>query len=277
MKPNFIYNYYFNNDELVRTQPELLSIKSKQSVYEVVRIIGGIPLFIEDHFDRLIHSLHLVNIPAFSFNLQNIKHKIVSLCEANETYFGNVEIVVSQTTQNKVVCNLGFIHHKYPDALSYLNGVLVGVIDGERPQPNAKIKNTKTRQESDKFLQTHHFFEVLLINMAGEITEGSRSNFFYLSNNTLYTAPTGKVLPGITRKYVIQAANELNIPFKEQFLASNDIAKIDAAFLSGTSLGILPISHINHTQIGIENNLLNELKIIFNQIVNYYLSGYKLN
>ena len=86
---------------------------------------------------------------------------------------------------------------------------------------------------------------MLLVNDRGMITEGSKSNAFFVKNNAIYTAPGDAVLKGITRKYVFEACNNAGFDVKEQFIAADELKDISGAFLSGTSIKVLPISTID--------------------------------
>lgn len=276
MKLGFIDSYYFSNSELLETKNPSILRKPKFSVYEVIRIIGGYPLFIEDHIDRLFHSLQKLELNSDNYTLQNFKNKIASLCEANQKYFGNIELRVSKLKNKKIFCFIGFIPHKYPEPLSYLEGVSVHLMNAQRKNPTAKVKGSKTRKKADKYLKKNPCFEVLLKNTDEMITEGSRSNFFYLIDQQLFSAPVDTVLSGITRKYVIQAAKNIGIPYQEKLLSTNEIKHTDAAFLSGTSLGILPIKTIDNNLLNHQNEPLMNLLKEYNNLVNAYLATYKL-
>ena len=66
-----------------------------------------------------------------------------------------------------------------------------------------KQEHRKMRKESDKML-----YEVLLVNRDGVITEGSRSNVFFIKSGEVYTPPTDAVLPGVTRTMIIRILEE---------------------------------------------------------------------
>ena len=97
-------------------------------------------------------------------------------------------------------------------------------------------------------------------------------NFFYLKGGQLYTAPAKAVLPGITRKYVYDAAKLSGLVVNETFLDISKIESIDAAFLSGTSLGVLPIRKINDIQLDTTIPELKELIKNYNILVQDYLA-----
>ncbi|MBI9068839.1 MAG: aminotransferase class IV [Salinivirgaceae bacterium] len=275
MKLEFIDSYYFTDNELRKVESELPTPENIISVYEIIRIIGGIPLFIEDHVERLFNSLQNIDFETSIYSLQNFKTKIASICEANQKFFGNIEIRVSKNETNKVLCYLGFIPHKYPEPLSYLEGVLVDVIAAERERPTIKIKPSKTRLKANEYLNTHNCFEVLLMNNQQNITEGSRSNFFYFYKNQLFTAPDKVILQGVTRKYIVKSIENLGIELKIKSLANQNIKNIDAAFLTGTSLGLLPIKSIGNYNLNPQYEQLKDLKKEYNNLVQNYLSSYK--
>jgi len=265
----FIGDYIYNNDMLTPVK-SVQSIDVKDSpVYEIIKIISGVPLFYESHLKRLHKSLELVNLKA-DITKETLLYKVKELCKANNIYFGNIELVIYRD-KNNTISHLGFIKHSYPEPMSYIEGVSVGVISAERDMPNAKIKNTETRQKANTFLSNNNFYEVLLVDKNNKITEGSRSNFFYIKGDIVYTAPESVVLSGITRKYIIEILKKIGVQLIEKMLFIDDVKSIDAALLCGTSPGILPIKNINNYNLNVENNILRRLILEFNSYVKEYI------
>jgi branched-chain amino acid aminotransferase len=104
----------------------------------------------------------------------------------------------------------------------------------------AKIETMK--RDSDAFS--------LLLDLEGNVTEGSGANFFIVANNTLYTPSTRNILVGISRQTVLELAKELNLPAEETDINLYDVYNADEAFWATTSYCILPISQVNHLKIG---------------------------
>jgi branched-chain amino acid aminotransferase len=167
------------------------------AVYEVLKVVGGIPLFYEDHIKRLNNSVKIAHIENFIFSELSFIEQIKILCKANNTYFGNVEFRISKLADNTIQSFIGFIPSYYPQPVNYLEGVKLSLFAAERENPNAKVKNTKTRLNANKFINDNQVFEVLLVNDEDFITEGSRSNVFFIQGNTVYSAPLKYILPGI--------------------------------------------------------------------------------
>ncbi|HCW74274.1 MAG TPA: aminotransferase class IV, partial [Clostridiaceae bacterium] len=65
-----------------------------------------------------------------------------------------------------------------------------------------------------------------------------------------YTPPLKDVLGGVTRKRVLSIAKELGMEVRETPMKLENLKNVDAAFISGTSPKILPISDIDEFTYG---------------------------
>lgn len=273
MARNFTDKYYYRDDQLTAVDLEPVSVKSNISVYEVIRIIGGQPLFLEDHIERLRDSLHSFGLETRGLKVADFNDRIASLCSENDKDTGNIEILVTVGDKKAITILVGFIPHKYPEESDYRQGVRVDIIEVERENPNTKVKDTGARLAANAFLAESNCFEVLLKNRNNRITEGSRSNFFYFRGDTLFSTPVAAVLPGITRKYVLIAAARAGLEIHEDFLLADQVKDLDAAFISGTSLGVLPLSHIGKHRLNPKHGQLQKLMKAYREFVDGYLSS----
>jgi aminodeoxychorismate lyase len=82
--------------------------------------------------------------------------------------------------------------------------------------------------------------ECLLLNTNQEVTEGSRSNVFWIQEGLVCTPPlaTG-ILPGVTRDAVLQCCRTLGLPHRDRVINSQQIVEAEGVFLSLTSFGIV--------------------------------------
>lgn len=117
-----------------------------------------------------------------------------------------------------------------------------------RPDPNLKQVSISDsiRTRISQLLENKDVFEILLVNEQGVITEGSKSNFFLIKDEKLYTAPDALVLKGITRQYVIQIARREGIECVFRKILPMELGDAQAAFICGTSPKILPVHEIDH-------------------------------
>jgi branched-chain amino acid aminotransferase len=97
-------------------------------------------------------------------------------------------------------------------------------------------------------------FETLLISRDGKILNAANLISFY-KKNTVFTT-LRRVLPGITRNYVISLCHKLSIQIQEKDIYYTDLEYFDSVFISGTSIGILIVSAIDEFQFSINKILL---------------------
>ena len=92
--------------------------------------------------------------------------------------------------------------------------------------------------------------EALLVR-DGIVTEGSSSNFFMVVGNRLRTHPEGPyILSGITRQVVLELADRLRIEVEEVPFTLTELRQADEAFLTSTTLEIMPVVSVDGRAIG---------------------------
>lgn len=90
---------------------------------------------------------------------------------------------------------------------------------------------------------------VVLTDMAGNITEGPGFNIFAVKDGRAATADRG-VLEGITRQTAIELCRELQIPVDISAVPANALRGADEIFLTSTAGGIMPVTRIDGRPIG---------------------------
>lgn len=212
-------------------------------IYEVLRIIDGVPLFLEHHLERMNNSFKIIN-EENPYKNEDIKKAILTLTEVNSIKEGNIKITIEISEEKHI--KIFFIPHIYPSREEYSNGVKTIFYFGERENPNAKIINDDFRSLVNKEIKYNQAYEAILVDRDGYITEGSRSNIFMIKGNRVITSPLEAVLPGVTRGEIIDLCREENIIFSEEKVHYKELSEIDGLFITGTSPKILPISSIDN-------------------------------
>ncbi len=149
------------------------------SFYEVIRVIDGVPLFFEEHIQRLIKSLDLLNYK-LPYDENTIKEQIHTLIESNKCYNYNVKIVINGLNDEETNLFIYFITSNYPNNAQYADGVHTILYEAERENPNAKVIAKSFRDAVNKSIKEANAYEAILVNQNKEITEGSRSNMFFV-------------------------------------------------------------------------------------------------
>lgn len=234
-------------DQGIRHKSEYFTASSNSDplVYEVIRIIDSVPLFLEGHYNRLQKSIEIQGID-FGMEYQEFTQKIAELVQLNQKPDGNIKFVYS-IAENKPQWVFSCIPHSYPTPEDYRKGVATDLLLAERENPNVKVIQNTVRESADQLIADQKLYEVLLVDRNGLITEGSRSNVFFVKGEVFYTAPDPMVLVGITRTKVFECLFELGFRVVEEAVGTNGIIGFDAVFLTGTSPKVLPVRSIgNH-------------------------------
>lgn len=95
------------------------------------------------------------------------------------------------------------------------------------------------------------FDEAIFLDSNGFVSEGSAENIFIVREGKLLTPPvTASVLEGITRRSVLQIAEDLGIPVEIRNISRTELYIADEAFFSGTGAQIAYIREIDRRVIG---------------------------
>lgn len=267
-------NYIVTNNGIRPfSEMEASSLNFDRSVYEVIRVIDGVALFLEDHFDRLVSSVQIGGLH-LDMELSKFRQNIADLVRLNQIRNGNIKFVISEgETGNQ--WSFSFISHSYPNSTDYLSGVPVGLLFAERENPTAKIIQNAVRERANRMIADKDLYEVLLVDRNERITEGSRSNVFFVKGNRFYTAPDSMVLAGVTRKKVMECLADLEYTIIEKAILASEIGTFDAAFLTGTSPKVLPVNRIDEISFQVNSIFIERLMDRYNLMIERYLSQNK--
>lgn len=239
-------------------------------IYEVLRVMNGKPIFLENHLERMENSFKLINAE-FTLTYDAISMKIDNLIKIENKYDGNIKITYGVVEKR---LRIFFIEHSYPSEKMYEEGVETILYFGERENPNAKIINENFRKKVNDEIAEKKVYEAILVDKNGYITEGSRSNIFMVKDNELLTSPIKAVLPGVTRGEIIKVAEKLKITVKEVEYNYLDIDKLDGMFISGTSPKILPIKLANDIRLDSNNDIIKRLMMEYNNEITEYIENH---
>lgn len=233
-------------------------------VYEVFRVFRHKPLFLDGHLDRMFNSTELLGFDK-PYSPEQIRAHLFELLDTEPERIGNIKIRLSWWPEP--VLEIGYIPHIYPTEKEQTEGVKVATFHAIRNTPNIKLWNAALRARTSQALKELGVFEVLLVNEEGNITEGGRTNHFYVKDSVLCTAPVSSVLPGITRQKVIDAAGILNIRMIERYLPESEAGAVDEMFTSGTSAGVQPVAMVNGIRLPEGKPVTLKLQQVYNLMV----------
>ncbi len=269
-----LLNYFIRNNDVVSSCdfiPEKLS--GGKVIYEVIRVIDGIPLFYKEHSLRFFNSLKYSNINP-EFTGKQLSGRIVALIEYNKLVDGNIKFQISIDSNNQQVFSAWVCPFYYPNMQLYKTGVVTQTVELQREHPNVKIHNNDLVSRISKILASTGCYEVILVNKNGMITEGSKSNIFFVNNDSIVTPRLEDVLPGVTRNEIFEASVLSNIVCLEENIKLSSISKFQGVFLTGTSPKVLPIAAIDGIEFNPKHSVIKHIMIAYDRLVQNNISSF---
>ncbi len=268
------YTAYFNGEWIpykdVRISPDDREFMVADVVFDIGRTFNGVPFVLERHIDRLYRSLKYLRIDCglSPEEMTALCREGVRLNEDRLDTAGDFSInpFVTRGAQSRRIGEAGpatvCISIK-PVAFAsfahfYTEGAH-GVIARTRSY-SSQVMDPKVKHHSRlNFVQAE--LEVadvdpdaqpILLDDAGNLTEGIGYNLFLVKDGVLKTPTDRSILQGISRGVLIELAERLDIPFSEEDLQPYDLYTADEVFFSRTSPRIVPVSRVDNRSVGDE-------------------------
>ena len=92
--------------------------------------------------------------------------------------------------------------------------------------------------------------EALLLDAEGYVMEGSGENIFIVRDGVIYSPDLTSALDGITRRTIMQLADELGYKIVEKRITRDEVYIADEAFFTGTAAEVTPIRELDGRSIG---------------------------
>lgn len=223
-----------------------------QGAFETMRVYDGRIAFVDEHLNRLLKALKILNIK-INYRKSDFKKYLHGVIYLNKIKEGRLRLTIWQEKN----VHLSIIATPYkPYALKeYRKGYRAIVYNplASRNKSNPYVKSIKYQF----FLKAYHkakvqrYDEAIVLNHQRQLMECSRSNIFFVKNGKLFT-PHLKCgcLKGITRQNVIKLAKKFRIPFQNVFCSWEDLLSAQEVFITNSLIEIMPVTLINKKIIG---------------------------
>lgn len=240
-----------NGEIITKKYLDDLLEQDNAKIYEVIRVVDRKPMFLKEHYDRMSKSIKLSNL-IFPIEFSNFNNLIQLLIKEND--FVNCNIRVSFYIKDEPIILMYYIKSSYPSSDLYDAGINVVTVKKQRKNPNVKFYEANFRDSIDNILSEKGAFEAILLNSDDTISEGSKSNVFFVKNNKLITSLDSSVLLGVTRDKVIAVCENNGIEVEKRSIYTKELKDFDGAFITGTSINVLPIKGIDDIIYNSSNN-----------------------
>lgn len=271
------YPYAIFENNIVPLEEARISIMTNALHYGV-GIFGGIKVFdtlngpaifrLDDHIERMEKSTKSLNF-RYEFNTNRIKKDILKLAKKNkinpQTYIRPI-IYRSDTRISPAIEGDYSLAVYMLDMLSYYNyekGIRVNISSWQRNSAKAIPPKTKATggyinsalaiDEAGKL----GFDSAIMLDKDGNVSEGAVTNLFIVKDGELITPSNDSdILEGITRKTIIEIAEEAKIPFTQRKVKKEELYSADEVFFSGTATDVTWCSQINDEDISENKGLI---------------------
>ena len=228
-------------------------------VYEVIPVYNPKPFRLQQHLDRLQNNLDAIRIanPCSAQQWADIFHNVISRNEPDHLS------LYMQITRGVAKRDHAFPENTTPtvfvmvnplqetDEAAFNNGITAITLDDIRWQycnikaiallPNILLKQTAIDDGAQ---------EAILIRN-GEVTEGSASNIFIVSQGVIKTPPkTFFLLPGITRDLVVELAQQNNIAIEETAFSGAELQSAEEVWITSSTKEVMPVLTLNNKTVG---------------------------
>lgn len=259
MREMVYLNGVFIQKEEAKISPNDRGFIFADGVYEVAKYYNGKPFRFKDHLDRLKRSLSELDI--VYTELESIYSVFSKLIEINNFYDRHAGVYL-QITRGEYKRVHHFPENVHPTIYAFAfelpsfkdnleNGIKVITNEDIRWQrcdiksvsllPNTMLYNKAVKEGAG---------ECVLIR-DGKVTEATHSSVLGVKNGVVITCPLSNfILPGITRKVIIEICSANNILVEERIFSQTELLEMDEIIIAGTGSEITPAIQVNDTIIG---------------------------
>ena len=248
----------FINEQFVDEQDACLrlndlSIQRGYGAFDFFRTRSYIPVFGDDYLDRFFNSMESMYLraPYTKNELKNIIHELI---EKNGLPDAGVKLLATggYTSDGYELTTPNFIITQHTvqltDVAKFNKGIKVITHEYLRELPDVKSINYLMGVWLQKKVKENNAADVLYYKN-GMVSEFPRSNIFIITNEDTLVTPATNVLPGITRKKLLEIATQ-HIKVELRDVTLNEVMDAAEVFMTSTTKRLLPITRVDDTIIG---------------------------
>ncbi len=227
-------------------------------IYEVVRIVGGRGFRIEAHLDRFEGGARALEIE-LAMSRDAIREAMLETARVNGVVEGTV---YTQLTRGVAPRRHAFPkgarptlvmlarHATGPSKSDLENGAsVITVPDLRFGYCEVKTIGLLPNVIAQQHAQSEGCYEALLVR-DGRVTEATHSSVFCVRGGVVYTHPIDNILPGITRRFLIEALREHGVTVQEVAVGVDEFRAADEVFLTGTTTEVMPVICMDNAKVG---------------------------
>ena len=217
-----------------------------------------------EHIDRLFNSAHIAGLK-MPFSREQICEAIIDTVKVNEVrecyirplvYLGYGELGINNSHCPVCVSIAVWPWGAYLGEGALADGIRVCISSYTRHHVNvmmtkAKVVGNYANSQLAKMEAIRSGYdEAIMLDVQGNVGEGSGENIFIVRDGVLKTPPLTAILEGITRNSVIDLARGMGLTVRETVFSRDELYIADEVFFTGTAAELTPIREVDNRVIG---------------------------
>lgn len=227
-------------------------------IYEATCVVNRIPYAMEDHLDRMYNSLRLLEIP-FTMDQEQVKAELQKVIDAAEEH--PVHFLYWQISRGVCLRNHPFPGKDVkPVMMAFVKPFAMPSADRtykliSLEDVRYQLCNIKTLNLIPSVLANQRAMEQgcdeAVLHRGSRVTECSHSNISILKDGVLRTAPADElILPGITRKHLLELARENGIPVEETPFSMVELMNADEILVTSSGAQCVAVESVDGIPVG---------------------------
>lgn len=267
-------DYIWMNGELVRWEEATVHVSVHAlhygtSVFEGTRCYethdGPAVFRLQDHTRRLFNSAKIARMPIEKWaedevneaTLETISRNHMKSCYIRPVAWKDTPALGLATQGETQLAIMVWEWGAYLGEDGLTKGIDAAVTSWRRPAHGTYtmmgkiggqyVNNIYTSLEAKR----NGYVEGISLDVNGLVSEGAGENLFCVIDGVILTPPLhASILSGITRRTVLQIAEDLKIPVEQTYLTREMLYICDELFMTGTAAEVTPVRSVDQIVIG---------------------------
>jgi len=251
------------NGELIASEKATLPATDRAlthglGLYETLKLVGGAPVFFEEHLARLDLGLEELGLERPCARAE-MAAQICRLSAGSGVPDGACRVLVTAgPPHGEPSLLIQTDRRQFPArplrVISYLGVRVRAQLKAMTVMQSYLAQRAATAADAD---------DAILVDDEGRIFEGATSNMFLVRGGGLVTPPAeGAILPGVMRAKVEELAGAHGITVVEAFARVVDLRPDDGMLLTSSVRGIAPVASVDGLDLSVNEALLGRLRAL---------------
>jgi len=248
-------------------------------LFETIEVFNGLPVFLKQHLQRMSKGCEKLLIPMPDIEI--IRKEAFQLAQRSASKQAVLKLIVTRGSGGRGYRQPEIIHptrllslHPFPDYPESFKQQGISIrFCNTRLGINPALSGIKHMNRLEQVIarsewNSPEIQEGLMLDINGNVIEGTMTNIFLVKENCLYTPVIDQCgIEGILRNIVISEAQKNQIQLVEKALSKKDLKAADELFVTNSIVGIWPVKQLEEQRyaLGPLTKRIQKLLLAFKQ------------